>query len=354
MKSLFLFILLFACCTVSAFSFNFHKPIPSNFFHSAVILQYHNISTETADITSISPKQFKAHIDWLEKNHFEILPLGQVVNTLKSGDGFKHTHIAAITFDDAHISVCTEAWELLKKKQIPFTVFINSEAVDSNYVSQCSWEQLKTMSDSGLMTAANHGHKHLHMVRHGKQSYKDWKKQMQQEIETTQALIQKHIGTDHKLFAYPYGEYNEELSELVKGLGFIGFGQHSGAIGTFSDFTTLPRFPASGQYANLETLSVKLMSLAFPGQVTPLNTNPVSPEGKDNPPKLKLSPEKDIGTLTCFDSSTGKPIQVKQYGKDYIAQHHSKLGEGRTRYNCTSPSEEAKRFYWISHQWLVQ
>ncbi len=332
------------------------KAQQQDYFHrSAVILQYHNVSTETPDITSVTPQQFVQHLDWLAKHQFDILALPDLLDTLTRDKPFKHTHNVAITFDDAHISVCTEAWPILSARKIPFTLFINTDAIERNFVSQCTWAQLKTMQQSGLMTVANHGHTHLHMVRgFERDSFKEWRSQMKQEILLAENLLQKHLNIKTDLFAYPYGEYNEALSALVTELGYTGFGQHSGAIAANSDFSALPRFPASGRFANLDTLSVKLNSLAFPGKVLPLHTNPVAISGSDNPPKLQLSPNRKMNAISCFDASTGEPITLKKQAKSFIVQHSKPLNEGRQRYNCTSISEDPARFYWTSHQWLMQ
>ena len=325
----------------------------STHYESGVILQYHNVSTETPDITSIAPKHFEKHLDWLEENKFEILPLQNMLSTLKEKKPFEHTHNVAITFDDAHISVCETAWPILQKRNLPFTIFVNTEAIEKNYQSQCTWKQLKEILQSGLLTIGNHGHSHQHMVRNPHQDFELWLKQSKNEILTTQNLIEKHLGLTTDLFAYPYGEYNEELRELINNLGYIGFGQHSGAVGYDSDFLALPRFPASGRFANLETLSVKLNSLAFPGELIPESKNPIVQNHTNNPPSLKLIPNKKIGKVNCYDSSTGKPIPQTQEGNALFVQHHERLTEGRHRYNCTSASKEALRFYWISYQWLV-
>ena len=47
---------------------------------AAVILQYHHVSNETPESTSISPQQFEAHLQYLADNHFNVVPLSELMN----------------------------------------------------------------------------------------------------------------------------------------------------------------------------------------------------------------------------------------------------------------------------------
>ncbi len=320
---------------------------------SAVILQYHHVSHDTPPDTSVTPEQFIQHLNWLEKEDFSILALPDIVETLKKGKSFTQDKVVGISFDDAGLSVCDTAWPILQKRQLPFTVFINTEPVEKNYRSQCSWKALKRMAESGLMTVANHTHRHLHMIS-AEVSQNPDPSLTRQEITVAQDLLKSRLGQVSHLFAYPYGEYNRALAELVTELGYAGFGQHSGAIGPYSDFSALPRFPASGQHADLKSLSVKLLSLPLPARAEPQSDNPVHLSGKDNPPTLHLTLLEPMShSLNCFDAS-GQAIHTTQKGLHIEVVSPKALSLGRHRYTCTARSETPGRFYWLSHQWLVE
>ncbi|TNC81234.1 MAG: hypothetical protein C9356_10230 [Oleiphilus sp.] len=320
---------------------------------SSVVLQYHHISDSTPHDTSVTPEQFIQHLDWLDDQGFRVLPLQVVVETIRKGKPFAQDNVVAISFDDAGSSVCDTAWPILKKRQLPFTVFINTEPVEKGYRSQCSWEALKGMAESGLMTVANHSHRHLHMISTNT-SHASNLNLLREEIIIAQDLLKLRLGKASQLFAYPYGEYNRALTQLVTELGYTGFGQHSGAIGQYSDFSALPRFPASGQHANLDTLSVKLLSRPLPVRVEPQTDNPVHISGNNNPPTLHLNLLEPIShALNCFDAS-GQAIKTTQKDSFIEVVSPKKFGLGRHRYTCTARSDMPGRFYWLSHQWLVE
>ena len=69
------------------------------------------------------------------------------------------------------------------------------------------------------------------------------------------------------LFAYPYGEYSNAAAEAVRQLGFVAFGQQSGAISLQSDLRALPRYPMSEKYAGLTQFINKVSS---PGSRSPM------------------------------------------------------------------------------------
>lgn len=324
--------------------------------NSAVILQYHHVGTHTPPSTSVSSEQFKEHLQWIKSNKFNILSLPTVIDHIKNKKIFTSDKVAVITFDDANRSVCDTAWPILKKHQIPFTLFISTEVMEQNLASQCSWSMLQEMVSSGLMTPGNHSHRHLNMISTQSISNSErWELEMRNEVFLAQTIIKKRLGTSSLLFAYPYGEYNDTLSSLITKLGFVGFGQHSGAIGFQSDLSALPRYPVSAQHANIETLSVKLLSLPFPALIIPIHENPIKLQSSSNSPQMIIQPYETslLTTTTCFDGKGSKLPLVISDGK-IIVKSPTKLSIGRHRYTCTSISPFANRFYWISYQWLIE
>lgn len=321
---------------------------------SVVVLQYHNVSETTPRSTSISLDELKAHLQWLRDNHFTIKPLDIAVQEAQAGKYTSTDRIAAITFDDSHISVCETAWPYLQAEKVPFTIFINSDPIERRFKNQCNVQQLQTMAKSGLVIMGNHGKHHAHMVdKTGFASEQAWLASITEEIDAAHAFIEQHLGKQPLLFAYPYGEYNKTVQDLLKVRGYIAFGQQSGAIGQHSDPLGLPRFPLSGNYANLKTIPDKLNSLTFPARVEISSDNPISKDSKANPPRLVLHLDQPIAhAINCFLAS-GKPIAVQQEKLTVIVQHKEALGEGRQRYNCTAKSDQAGRYYWFSHQWLI-
>ena len=94
-----------------------------------VILVYHHVSTNTPPSTSISPEDFRKHLDYLQKNDFSVIPLNQMLETLKAGRQLPDKAVA-ITFDDGYISIYDTAFPMLKTYGFPFTLFLSTSPID--------------------------------------------------------------------------------------------------------------------------------------------------------------------------------------------------------------------------------
>lgn len=322
---------------------------------AVAIMQYHNVSVQTPRSTSVSLEELKGHIKWLKDNQFQIKALDVALNELKNNEYSNQDRIATITFDDSHISVCLTAWPYLRDAGIPFTLFVNTDPVARGFKSQCSIEQLQEMKKSGLVILANHSKSHAHMANiNDYPNEQAWRDFVNNEIDEAQAFLEKHFGKTAKIFAYPYGEYNTKLQQILEKKGYIAFGQQSGAVGIHSDFLGLPRFPLSGTYANLKTLPDKMRSLAFPVVASYSSDNPIKTGSDNNPPVLTLQLKNRIDSrVNCF-LATGSPITVEQTSDTITITHKAPLNAGRQRYNCTAQSGIPGRYYWYSHQWLME
>lgn len=341
-KSLLIFII--ALLTLSA-----ALPL-SALANSAVILQYHHVSDKTPAITSISPEKFKQHMDYLKAEQFNIVPLPQLIKSIKNKQPIKDKTVA-ITFDDAYINVFEHARPILKAYNWPYTVFVNSKFIDDKYSRHMSWAQLRTIASEGA-TIANHTKEHRYLVRKPKDlSQAQWQQQIADDILHVESRIKAEVGHDYKFLAYPYGEFDRHVLATIKKLDFIGIGQHSGAVGHYSDLTRLPRFPASGIYANLDKLQAKLLSLNMPIEQLFSQESVLG----DNPPTLTMSIKLDDinkKQLQCFASGARATITWTEQNQ-FSATAPQALEKGRSRYNCTAPSKnQSGRFYWFSQPWI--
>src|SRR5690606_33663650 len=196
---------------------------------AAVVLQYHHVSSATPASTSVTPELFQQHMDYLAQQKFRIVPLTELIEKLKRGEALPDDTVA-ITFDDAYESVYSTAYPLLKKRNWPFTIFLNTEPHDQEKKSFATWAQVREMADDGV-TIANHSTAHNHLLRLKKgENRAQWRKRITAEILDAEKRIKEKTGQSHKMLAYPYGEYDNQVKALVKKLGFVAFGQQSGPL----------------------------------------------------------------------------------------------------------------------------
>lgn len=321
------------------------KPVPAQ----AVILQYHHVSTATPPSTSISPADFRTHMAYLRDNGFHIERLETVLDALQNGTPLPDK-TAVLTFDDGYQSVYTDAFPLLREYDWPFTIFVTTGLVSSNPRLYASWEQLAEMGAGGA-TLANHSVSHPYMLEHlPGEDDSAWLARLEQEIVVAEEELVRHTGQNHRLFAYPYGEYDPQIQALVTELGYVGIGQHSGPINATSDFSALPRFPFSGVYASMNTYPTKVNSLVFDVQLL----SPPSPVSAEKRPQavLQFEGEYRLDALTCYHNDSPMQLHVEDAAASqiYRLQPVQDNNNRRWRYNCTAPGQDG-RFYWYSIPW---
>lgn len=346
-----IFFLIFAC---SIAAFNVDAKQVSTGEKQAIILMYHHFGVGKHPSTNIQLDQFEAQLEYLAQNDYLVWPLTKVTRFIKDKKEFPG-RVVAITVDDAYVSVYTEAFPRLRKKNWPFTVFVSTDGVDKRYKSYMTWDQMREMQQHGV-TFANHSASHDYLVRRLKDETLDqWTIRTTKDIKRAQKRLKEELGNAPKLFAYPFGEYNKELSKIVASMGYIAFGQHSGPAGINGDLLALPRFPIAEDFAALSSFKQKINSLAFPI----LQQNPWEPTflTTNNPPVLEIklgNSDARLNQLNCFVSNQGR-IDIKWINrkeKIFSVKAESALPAGRSRYNCTAPSPQKGRYYWYSHLWI--
>jgi peptidoglycan/xylan/chitin deacetylase (PgdA/CDA1 family) len=320
----------------------------------AVILQYHHFGEDTPPSTSVTVKQFKSHLEYINNNGFNVLPLGDVVGILKKGDELPENAVV-ITIDDAYTSIYKRAYPLLRGYGYPFTVFVSTEGVERGIRSYMTWEQMKEMQKNGA-SFDNHSHTHDYLIRTRKdENMSEWKSRVTNDIQTAAGLLKKNLNIDSNLFAYPYGEYNAALKEIINELKLTGIGQHSGPIWSGSDFAALSRFPMAGHFADIDQFITKVLSLPLPV----ISVDPADmalPEGVDKPVlSMQLAPgEYRPDSIACYASGQGR-IKVLLRDREQLTLEvtaEQPLPPGRSRYNCTAAHKSENRFYWYSHPWI--
>jgi poly-beta-1,6-N-acetyl-D-glucosamine N-deacetylase len=317
---------------------------------AAVMLIYHHVATDTPRVTSVTPAELREHLQYLRDNQFQVIGLDTLIKQLTTGQPIADNAVV-ITFDDSYANNFTAAHPILQEFGFPYTIFISPGSIDRGDGPLLSWQQIKQMSDDGVLVA-NHAMWHEHMAKPEKgESQAQWRQRMKQSILAAEDKIAQHTGQRHQWLAYPFGEYSAELEQLVKELGFIGIGQQSGAISHATALTRIPRYPAAGQYADLKNLAQKLKTLAFDIS----DYHGVDPVVAGNPPRLKLSlavTDFRPAQLQCF---AGSEVMKPQWLNDntFTVVASQPMSKGRARYNCTAPSLSKKGyFYWYSQPWL--
>ena len=200
-KKIFFYIFIFFVVLYSFFYF-YIKPR-----YVVPVLMYHGVNDNTDSTLNVSVDNFSKQISFLLKNGYNIISLDDLVNGIKNKKEFSSKTIV-ITFDDGLKDNYTNAFPILKKHNIPATIFLISSYMD-NKNEYLTWEQVKYMMEYNIDFG---GHTKTHTYLPSIKS----RKILQDEILGSKIDIEQNINKEIKYFCYPVGGFNEQIKNIVK------------------------------------------------------------------------------------------------------------------------------------------
>ena len=218
-----------------------------------IALMYHRFNENKYPSTNIKNEIFLEHLDEINNSEIEFIPFDKFSQIIKTK---MEKNYLLLTIDDAFESFYTNAWPVLKKKKIPFILFVSTREIGK--YGYMTWQQIKEIESSNLATIGNHSHTHEYLI--------DWEEEkIRDDLEKSIKIFKENLGYSPKLFSYPFGEYSTTLKKIVTDLNFeFAFGQHSGVIDPSKDFLELPRFPINEKYGELKRFKSIIQNLTFP------------------------------------------------------------------------------------------
>jgi len=253
-----------------------------------ISLMYHRFDENKYPSTNIQMDVFKQQIEIIKNLKYNFYDPNDLEKNFYS---IKKEKKILITIDDAFSSFYEVAWPYLKKKKIPFILFVSTKAVgESGYMT---WDQIKELDKEPNVYIGNHSHAHDYLVE---LKTNDFIK----DISDAKENFVKNIGYNPIFFSYPFGEYNNFIKEhIIKNFKFA-FGQHSGVIDVNKNPYELPRFPINEKYGDLKRFKFLI-------NLHPLQYKTLLPDDKyltkNNPPKFSVEffeEQKNLNNINCF------------------------------------------------------
>lgn len=327
-------------------------PLPA--LADAVGLVYHRFGEAEHPTTSIDPADFEAQLDYLEEGDYRIWPLGRVARYLAEGRELPD-RVVTITIDDGYASVYQEAFPRLRERGWPFTVFVNTEPVDQGAADYMSWDQMREMASAGA-EFANHtaGHAQLPERREGEDEAA-WAERVAAQITRARDRLRRELGeavaANPALLAYPYGDYDAEVAQTVRELGYVGVAAKPGVIGDEADLRALPRFYVGSAAHYMARFRQRVAARALPVA----DAQPRDPATDAERPRLKVALQDPVAGwrgLSCYVRGQEEPATVAwpEAGRAFTVRARQPLGDGLSRYNCVLRGPEGRK-WWYSHHW---
>jgi len=308
---------------------------------------YHRFGDSRYPTTNTPTKDFAAHLDYLEKNHFRILTFSEALDYIQSNDPPQKT--AVITVDDGYKSFFKNGLPLLKKHHMRATLFINTKSVGGS--DMMNWEEIKEAMNA-LVEIGNHTHSHAFFLSENAATrYETFRR----EIELSQTIIQEKLKVTPAVFTFPYGEFDPQMKAIVKKMGFKGASaQNSGVMHDGTDLFMVPRFPMSESYSARE----KFIEKASMHALKVIRQSPETFVAPDRQPLLTLTIDNTdlrMNQLRCFvQGGTGTLKILGTEGNETTLTIHANqpLGKRRVLYTITAPDVKGE-WHWFSHVWIT-
>lgn len=224
----------------------------------AVVLLYHSVN-EQANSLAVKPELFARQMAYL-KQHFEVVPLTQLLDRQLKHSAYRSRPLAAITFDDGFLDNLTEAAVILKDLDLPATFYVTTGFLGHHSppewgpsLPMMSWEQVATLQGLGFDLGA-------HTLTHPSAFQNETL--LLEEIGQDRRLLADHFKVAVDTFAYPRGEFTTEVVAKVKGEGFSSaVTTRLGFVGAHTDPLLVPRI-GIGRFCSLPHFRA-LLSNAF-------------------------------------------------------------------------------------------
>jgi peptidoglycan/xylan/chitin deacetylase (PgdA/CDA1 family) len=187
---------------------------------------------------------FLKQIDYLERHGYKVVPVNDIISYVR-GEKTLTPRSVCLTFDDGYSNNYGVVFTILKKYDVPVTIFLSTKYVTSDDSQEIdlgiserflSWGEIKEMARGGVCFGS-HGHNHCDLTSLSEDK-------SLQEILLSKELIRKNLSGRIRYFSYPYGRYDRKTLQLVKKVGFE------------AAFTTIPGTirPGDDPYALKRTL----------------------------------------------------------------------------------------------------
>lgn len=188
---------------------------------SVPVLNYHRFGPSVADGMTVTNKVFESQLQWLKDNGYTVIPLRTLVNYLRGEGPAPPPKSVVITADDAHKTVYTDMFPVVRKYNIPVTLFIYPSAV-SNASYAMTWEQLQELKKTGLFDMQSHTFWHPNFKQEKKKLKPDaYQKLVETQLKKSKAILEKRFGTPVDLLAWPFGIYDDELEKDAAKAGYV-------------------------------------------------------------------------------------------------------------------------------------
>jgi peptidoglycan/xylan/chitin deacetylase (PgdA/CDA1 family) len=196
-----------------------------------VTLGYHMFDRSFTHLYSVLPEVFEWQLDYLKKKGIPVITMDRMLELAESGGHYGNNVL--LTCDDGWRSV-TNIVPALKKRNTRMTFFIFPDPVSHNRL-YLSGTNIRMIEESGVALFGCHSFTHRPLLNLNRT-------QLKHEIVDSAKALTQITGTKPWTFAYPYGEWDTAVRDLVRNNYKLAFGVLAKPNGPGTDRYNLNRY----------------------------------------------------------------------------------------------------------------
>jgi len=197
------------------------------------IIMYHQVKNSNLGKDIISKEEFESDLKYLKENNYTTITMTDAIGYVYENIELPENPII-LTIDDGYYSSYKNVFPLLKEYDMKIVLSIIgkstddfSKVIDERDHAHITWNQVKEMSDSGLVEIQNHTY-NLHSESKGRmgcakkkgESLENYEKILTEDLIKLQEELTEIVGVTPNTFIYPYGKSSKETDEILKKIGF--------------------------------------------------------------------------------------------------------------------------------------
>jgi len=221
------------------------KALEKEFDQKLPVLLYHHVGPfrpGTLRELTVLPKRFESQVRWLARRGYVGIKPADWLNWVRDGKSLPEKPIL-LTFDDAYADIVEYALPILRKYGFSGVVFVVTERLGGTN----TWDEAQGCGTLQLMTAEQirywasqgiefgaHSRTHAHLSKLSAA-------ELSAEVVGSKNDLSALLGYPIVSFAYPYGDYNDAVRDLVQGEFDLAFSIEEGLNYLSGDLHLLKR-----------------------------------------------------------------------------------------------------------------
>jgi peptidoglycan/xylan/chitin deacetylase (PgdA/CDA1 family) len=179
------------------------------------IIMYHYVhpNADLKDRLTVSPECFQRQMRFLKERHYNVISLEALATLVKEKRKVPPRTID-ISIDDGHRDNYNYIFPILKKYNLPATMFVIINEIGRPEGDRLTWEEIKQMQGSGIITFGSHslGADPLVNIKS--------EEEIKRQIFASKKILEEKLGKEIKAFSYPEGFFNAKIKKMVIDAGY--------------------------------------------------------------------------------------------------------------------------------------